>query len=620
MLENKNVVAGGLLEGFFQDTKVQGDSLPDVPFEDVLLALLSAYGGNAGTLKEIYPQAQTGFQLISFQKPETLEANLFKGQLFRREEVISPGESTAELTRNALFQSYGIMTEGEDAQGVDKDTVKGKTYQDFGVRGLISSVEALIGNLEGFYESANANGSGRVVELERLITFIRESVIPLLSKLPEELPKGADLEVSKVLSYLESQITRVLESGDVSNIKNLEDKLQPVVAYLRELGLKLESKESVINKVSVKNLESGAILKGDSYIQDRQSHLGITTDKSPVPYKSRGTEVQRDRYGDVRFVQQDESITTNRATADSDVQLRRFTEFTALPNREPAEQVDGKKADKGTNTSGVDNHVKSVEPKPFEAYTDLGNGKRLQTEVRVVERGFGRIPTSQRPQDHSVPATVKTKGLPEGTNEIQKGEGFHRTEVRGDGLDLGSDVSPQSERGKTSFENSPIKNTNPNLKNVLREEGLRVNAEVQPFQTGRVNLFEINREESPEVQKLSTPVVPDKTQETKNVFLRLEDASVRMRFLSDKVLVDARFKEDTNIYVSFLESKKLYESLKSLGFNLDVLRVNGVDVSPRARSFPKREERYRDFLNDEEKAPKETSSNPYTSSGFSLLL
>jgi hypothetical protein len=111
-----------------------------------------------------------------------------------------------------------------------------------------------------------------------------------------------------------------------------------------------------------------------------------------------------------------------------------------------------------------------------------------------------------------------------------------------------------------------------------------------------------------------------KAQEVRNLFLRLEDASVRMKFLNDKVIVDARFKEDTNVYVSFMDSRKLYESLRALGFNLEVLRVNGMELSPKLRNSHRREERLRSFLGNEERTSKETAVNTDSSSGFSLLL
>ncbi|MDW8033173.1 MAG: hypothetical protein RMH93_06460, partial [Aquificaceae bacterium] len=111
---------------------------------------------------------------------------------------------------------------------------------------------------------------------------------------------------------------------------------------------------------------------------------------------------------------------------------------------------------------------------------------------------------------------------------------------------------------------------------------------------------------------------PVPSQESKHINLRVEEANVKLNLLGERLKLFINLKEEAYVQPSTFEVQKLVQSLQSLGYTLEVLRINGSNLySSEGRQGGKREEREKgnpDLL----KSLSEASE--YRNESFSLYL
>lgn len=111
---------------------------------------------------------------------------------------------------------------------------------------------------------------------------------------------------------------------------------------------------------------------------------------------------------------------------------------------------------------------------------------------------------------------------------------------------------------------------------------------------------------------------PVMNQEPRHVSLRFEEANIRLNLLGERLKLFINLKEEAYWQPTASEVQRLVQSLQSLGYNLEVLRLNGSNLySSEGRQGGKREEREK-YSSDLLKNLSETSE--YRSKSFSLYL
>ncbi|MCS7196846.1 MAG: hypothetical protein NZ827_06225, partial [Aquificaceae bacterium] len=111
---------------------------------------------------------------------------------------------------------------------------------------------------------------------------------------------------------------------------------------------------------------------------------------------------------------------------------------------------------------------------------------------------------------------------------------------------------------------------------------------------------------------------PVPSQESKHINLRVEEANVKLNLLGERLKLFINLKEEAYVQPSTFEVQKLVQSLQSLGYTLEVLRINGSNLySSEGRQGGKREEREKgnpDLLKNLSEA------SEYRNESFSLYL
>ncbi|MDQ7037887.1 MAG: hypothetical protein Q9N26_01620, partial [Aquificota bacterium] len=97
-------------------------------------------------------------------------------------------------------------------------------------------------------------------------------------------------------------------------------------------------------------------------------------------------------------------------------------------------------------------------------------------------------------------------------------------------------------------------------------------------------------------------------------------ASLKFRMQGNSLTVEVRTPQEIQNQVTFMESYRLVRNLQNMGITLESLRINGVEMVPKGIRFPRREEKERFNIGENEGPPEEAGGRPADSPGLSLLL
>ncbi len=136
--------------------------------------------------------------------------------------------------------------------------------------------------------------------------------------------------------------------------------------------------------------------------------------------------------------------------------------------------------------------------------------------------------------------------------------------------------------------------------------------------------FNPSRDESTEIEsqpleRRELPTAPQR-QEVRRIDLRLESAHMRFRFQNENLSVEINIRERIENHITYMDAQRLYRNLQALGVNLEILRINGTDLSPKGWKVSRREERERGNIGEDgDPRPKAAGSAP-DSADLNLLL
>ena len=109
---------------------------------------------------------------------------------------------------------------------------------------------------------------------------------------------------------------------------------------------------------------------------------------------------------------------------------------------------------------------------------------------------------------------------------------------------------------------------------------------------------------------------------TKNINIKSDDINIMLRFDKERLSIFVKSENIQPNNISFLERNRLAERLHNIGFELEMLSINGINVitkSEKPSGYNKREERNKESLRDEINSKKATHTSG-NSSDFSLFL
>jgi len=119
-------------------------------------------------------------------------------------------------------------------------------------------------------------------------------------------------------------------------------------------------------------------------------------------------------------------------------------------------------------------------------------------------------------------------------------------------------------------------------------------------------------------QRESVPLAP--RSEIKRVELKLESAHMRFLLQKENLQVEIMMRERIENHLSYMDAQRLYRNLQTLGVNLEVFRINGVDLSPRPPKTGRRDDRGRDNIGVNGDPDQKASNSPRNSADLSLFL
>ncbi len=639
MLTGREIV--GLPEGFFQGVEGKTLGSADVSFEDILLAVLAQVSPiqrpNPALELPISPDAVAakGAFILNRSAPPQAPLQVFSPK------VAQELEHLLDNTRQVLSR-IGV---GNISQ-LDK----------LGAKELVSKVVLPI------LEELNITDS-ELPDLEEL-RAVNSAKTPDTNSAASEL-SGLLAKLSGLLSLAVDRLDSQKEIKPQS-ISELRDRLEMA---LREVKVS-HSEGDEIPRNGI--LDAGKAPSGDAEIAERpvfeardtlvkesgagrKANLTQATDGAKHLSTSDSTLAFRaESEIEIEIGLRRNSVSSEGSITESDINTRTRVSPKAIP--ETSERLWNNDAHVSKD---VQRRAKPVEVSAPEGNISVKSGQERPVREVYVARTAEKAEGALTEQDKGDNPKVKPRFSEEATAEPYKVRSFARAE-RGDFAKANGPIPGSAAVRRTDFETVKVEVSEDredfspreqvvSSKGSYEDDAFLFSQQSKPKKSPREVLSpfggirdkELSRgreakegfafhgwdtrglgevEGKEEVQPTRHTLPQEKPQDSKSVFVRLEDASVRMKFLNDKVIVDARFKGDTNAYVSFMDTKKLYESLKSLGFNLEVLRVNGVDVSNRTKGSVKREDRGREFLRNEEEILKEAAAHTDSSAGFSLLL
>ena len=138
----------------------------------------------------------------------------------------------------------------------------------------------------------------------------------------------------------------------------------------------------------------------------------------------------------------------------------------------------------------------------------------------------------------------------------------------------------------------PPERSSPEEQSLLRRES----APLQSFHTE-----EVPEAENLTVERREIPHLPK--QEVRRIDLRFESAHLRFLLQNENLSVEVSLKERIENHLTYMDAQRLYRNLQTLGVNLEVLRVNGVDLLSRSWKVGRREDRERSNIGED--------GNPY---------
>ncbi len=603
-------------------------------FEDVLMAILSQrYGETQGK------NHQEGFEFLEFGQIQYLRIKAsdkgfsdgvliseqipreFAGQIETRDIYSQPVAGDREVT-NEFIKLYTSVFRLLELLGLD-DEVKNINLKSedlvklgFGIikalrEELPDVVKPVINSEKSTHKAIDVPSASQVgVDTDENSQELDYEV----------LLKSLNSLLSGILRKVEAEAN--LESSGADNLelgKKVSIVLKELIADYRSLN---SDKHSSVKPDSEEQVEKPVGVKNSSYAQASI----VKNDTAEYSGKSYGSEyiIKGKTQKEIR-----NDLNRELASNQDSTNIRRSRE---TPHNMEKPEVSGYTSGKLKSHDAPKETPKSVAFGEFE--TEPRESKKSHFPIKQEAEDTPESPQSFQRKDlslfhlnrhsgeperygvniRSTPNSGQSKEYNQGQNLIEidsePKEEIKREAIRDNSIDM--KIKPDVGTGLKTESKPIFGGKSSPLQREAEESNLLPNMDKSSYEEGV--------EEKRELTQVRATIPESKGSDTKNVFLRLEDASVRMKFLNERVIVDARFKEETNVYVSYMDSRKLYESLKSLGFNLEVLRVNGIDISPRTRGFSKREDRYRENLTDEERTPKETSAYSGSSSGFSLLL
>ncbi len=110
--------------------------------------------------------------------------------------------------------------------------------------------------------------------------------------------------------------------------------------------------------------------------------------------------------------------------------------------------------------------------------------------------------------------------------------------------------------------------------------------EVTPIKQDGTKVESVRRQE---------PVI---NHEPKQISIKLDEASLRLNLLGDRLRLSINLKEEIYRQPTEFEVQRLVQSLQSLGFNLEALKLNGSMIYHSDQRQNKREDKERSFLSD----------------------
>jgi len=116
------------------------------------------------------------------------------------------------------------------------------------------------------------------------------------------------------------------------------------------------------------------------------------------------------------------------------------------------------------------------------------------------------------------------------------------------------------------------------------------------------SLQSFQAEELPETENLTAerkdlPHPP--RQEVRRIDLRFESAHLRFLLQNENLSVEVSLRERIESHLTYMDAQRLYRNLQTLGVNLEVLRINGVELLPRSWKVGRREDRERGNIGED---------------------
>ena len=150
----------------------------------------------------------------------------------------------------------------------------------------------------------------------------------------------------------------------------------------------------------------------------------------------------------------------------------------------------------------------------------------------------------------------------------------------------------------------------------LPEEQSLLRREPAPLQSFHAE--ELPEAENLTVERREIPHLPK--QEVRRIDLRFESAHLRFMLQNENLSVEVSLKERIESHLTYMDAQRLYRNLQTLGVNLEVLRVNGVDLLSRSWKAGRREDRERGNIGEDGNPYPKADRGAPDSADFNLLL